>query len=196
MIKKIGITFIILMIAQTTFAQNIRAVSLEKFSTNEPKPHYKAQIIDPCVFKDGTILYEGSVIEGSVVKIQHAKRGKRNGYFDIEINSITTAGITQKITKPKLYARVVGYAILSPQELVLTAARTAAGIAVKGASQGISFAQGFIEANDGSRIKSAVINVYKDSPLSYIETGKELNINEGDTMILKVKELKEKNKSK
>lgn len=184
-------TFIYLALSSTAQAAVIRAISLEDFSTAEPALTYKAQILDTCVLKNGTILSEGSIISGKVTNVSHAKRGKRDGYFDFKIDTITTASTIKSLSSSNLSARVIDYTPLNAKELTFKVARTGAGFVVKGATQGISFAQGFINAKGENRLKSGVVNVYKTSPLAYVEVGEELTVKNGDILIIKVSEPKE-----
>lgn len=190
--KKLLLIFasIIFFISSSAQAKSIRVISLEKFSTANPSPTYKVQVIEKEIFKDGTILEPGAIISGEVVKVKNAQRGKRNGYFVFLPTEIIMNNKTYKIRNPHISAKVVGYSPINPSNLIETAAKGAVGLIFKGASQGISFAQGVAQAENGNRLKSGFVNLYKDSPLAYIEEGAELNINAGDLIVLKFKHLK------
>lgn len=188
--KKILLLITLLCISSTANAKTIRAVSLEEFSTIDPSPTYKVQIIEREEFKDGTVYEAGTIISGEVVKVKNATRGKRNGYFEFVPTDLTFNHKTNKIENPNMIAKAVGYAPIDTKDLVEKAALGAVGLMFKGASQGISFVQGIADAEDGNRLKSGFVNVYKNSPLTYIEEGSELNIKAGDLIVLKFKTLK------
>lgn len=171
-------------------AQTIKAESMEDFTTAAPAITFSVKITETCNLPDGTILEEGAIVSGLVTKIKHAKRLKRDGYFEFIPNEITTNGQSKKIELPKTYAKVIDCEPLNTKQLAGNAAKFAAGMMLKGASQGISFVQGVSQAEDGERLKSGLTKVYKDSPLSYVEEGSELNIQSGDTVILIIKKLK------
>lgn len=174
----------------SAYAENIRVISLQKFSTLDPAPTYRAKILDPCILQDGTILGQNTVISGKVIRVQNAKRGKRDGYFDIEIDKINDYGVIRKIKSGALTARIVGYSRFDPQEAAFTAARTAATFVFKGVVQGYYFTQGFMSSKGTDRVKSGLINAYKHSIISYLEPGEELTVQEGDLLILKLKSAK------
>jgi len=168
----------------------IKVMSLEQFSTQNPSSDYKVQTIEREKLSDGTFLETGTIISGHVVRVKPPKRLKRNGYFEFVPDTFSYDGETQIIEKSDMIAKVVGYKPIDPKELAFSAVKTAAGFAVKGATQGISFVEGVAQAENGDRLKSGFINVYKDSPLSYLEVGSELNVNVGDILILKLKKIR------
>lgn len=179
----------IFFLGTTAQAKSIRVISLEDFSTASPSDIYKVQVLEREELKDGTIVEAGTIITGEVVKVKNASRGKRNGYFEFIPISYTYDKVTHKIENPRYYAKVVGYAPMDKKEIVESAARGAVGFFFKGASQGISFVQGVAQAEDGSRIKSGLVQMYKDSPLTYIEEGKELQVKPGDLIVLILKKI-------
>ncbi len=170
--------------ATTAQAKSIRVISLEDFSTASPSDTYKVQIIEREELKDGTVLEAGTILIGDVIKVENAKRGKRDAYFEFIPTSYISNMTTQKIEDTKYYAKVVGYAPIDKQAIAESAAKSAVGFFFKGVSQGISFVQGVAQAEDGSRIKSGLVKIYKDSPLTYIEEGSELNVKPGDLIVL------------
>lgn len=183
-------TSIIFFISSSAQAKAIRVMSMDKFSTANPSSTYKVQVIEKEEFKDGTVYEAGTIISGEVIKVKNAQRGKRNGYFEFVPTELMYDHKTCKIQKPNVYAKVVGYAPVNTLGLVENAAKGAVGLAFKGASQGISFVQGVAEDQNGNRLVSGLVRMYKDSPLVYIEEGKELNVNPGDLIVLKFKKLK------
>lgn len=189
--KKILLTIgILFCLTPTVYARTLRVESVQNFSTENPSPTYSVRVLDREEFKNGKVLEPGTVISGQVVKVQNAQRGKRNGYFEFLPSSATYNGETKTAQNPIVIAKVVGYSPMEPKDLALKAVKSAAGFAVKGASQGIAFVEGVAEAQDGNRLKSGIVNVYKDSPLSFIEVGSELNIKDGDILLLKLKKIR------
>jgi len=189
----ISIIFFVSLSAQ---AKTIRVISLDQFSTENPSKTYRVQIIEKEEFKDGTVCEAGTIVTGEVVKVKNAQRGKRDGYFEFIPTSLTFEHNTCQIKKPRVVAKVVGHApigsAISTEKVLENAAKGAAGLIFKGASQGISFVQGVAEAEDGQRMKSGFTKLYKDSPLAYIEEGAELKVNPGDLIVLKLKKIKPK----
>lgn len=185
----------------TVRAETFKAVSLENFSTENPSPTYKVQIIGQEESKYDAIYKEGTIISGEVIKIKDARRCKRNAYFEFVPTEITFENKTQKIGNPEVYAKVVGYYPINKGNLAERAAKGTAGIVLKGiigpvagvAMGGVSFIEGVAQNENKNRIKSGFTKVYKDSPLVYFEEGKQLNLSPGDLIVIKIKKLKLEN---
>lgn len=181
--------FIILFITSSAEAKTIKVISLKSFSTEFPAPTFKVQTIKKEAITEDIILEQNSIISGIVLRVESPKIGKRDSYFEFIPTKITYNGVTQEIEHPVIIVRVLGYNSINPKELTFNVARKAANFFFKGAISAIEFIDGAIEAENGQRIKSGVMKVYKDSFLSYIEAGKELNIKTGDLLTLKVKKI-------
>jgi hypothetical protein len=175
--------------ATAVLAETIKVEAMEDFSTATPSTNFRVKILDQCTLPGGTILCAGSILLGQVSDVEHAKRLKQDGYFEFVPTEVTIDGNVQKIENPTVILKVADYVPLNPKQIAGNVAKTAAGYAVKGATQGISFVQGVVQAQNGDRLKSGLTKVYKDSPLSYIEQGSELSVKVGDILILVVKEI-------
>lgn len=180
-------SFILFLLTSSVQAKTFKVVALESFSTEYPQSTFNVQVTQQELFGRDLVIEEGTIISGRVIKIAKPKRGKRNAYFVFIPTALTYKGRTETLDKLKLSAKVVGYRPVNPEKVVIYAAKKAADLAFKGASLGLSFAEGATQAKDGERIKSGIIKAYKDSPLSFIETGSELDIDQGDIIILKLK---------
>ncbi|HNW26741.1 MAG TPA: hypothetical protein PKI94_08140 [Candidatus Gastranaerophilaceae bacterium] len=167
--------------------QTVKVMALSDFSTQNPSPTFRAEIIEGEIFK-GDFLDSGTIVEGRVIRIESPKFGKQNAYFVFLPYVLTQNGKTTTTKEPMAVAKVVGYSPVDTKKLVGKVFKTAANFVVKGASLGISFVEGAAKAQEGDRFQSGLVNVYNDSPLSYIEPGKELNIEPGDILILKLSE--------
>lgn len=176
----------------TAKSLTVKVIALQCFSTEFPLSTFNVQVVESEYLGDGIILNAGTIIAGSVVRIEKPKRGKRDASFEFIPTCVSYKGKTKQLNNPMFSAQVVGYTPVDPEKLVISAARTAAGFFVKGVSQGISFTQGVVEAEEGTRLKAGFTKMYKDSPLSYIEQGDELKIDVGDILILKLKTKKNK----
>jgi hypothetical protein len=180
-------TFIILNSA--AIAKNIEAVSLDAFSTNKPDSIYRLQLLETKEVYKGTYLPAGAIMDCKVIDINHATIGKRNAYFEVIPHKITTNKKIYVFKNPPFYAKVIEYKPVSPTKVATRVAKTGAGFIVTGLSQAISFVQGVVSADDGSRVKAGFKKVYKDSPLAYIEKGEELSVKPGDILTLKIKRI-------
>lgn len=56
--------------------------------------------------------------------------------------------------------------------------------------------QGAVKNEQGNRAKSAAVSVYENSPLSYINKGKELEIQEGQIFVMSFKQIKDDEEDK
>lgn len=172
-------------------ATTIKVVALENFSTEFPLESFNVQTIETERFKNGIVLEEGTILAGKVTKIEKPKRGRRDARFEFVPTHISYNGKTKTLKEPMFVAQVIGYTPIDTEKLVISAAKTTAGFFVKGISQGISFTQGLVEAEEGERLKSGFVRMYKDSPLSFIDVGDELKIDIGDVLLLKLRKINE-----
>lgn len=166
-------------------AVQVKVTALDEFYTASP-----AKTIDVKVREDITLgkyaLGENSVLHCQVLRIVDPKRGKRNASFYIQPLEYT-AGEEKIAIKEEMYGKY-SKTVLSKEELkkippfkvMKSAALMVGNYFVKGLSIGVSFAEGIIKNEEDNRIKSGVVKAYEDSPLSYIEEGKELEIHAGD----------------
>lgn len=178
----------------------VHVTTVSKFDTANP-----SQKLDVRVIEDGLlgshILRTGDVIHCNVVKVTDPKRGKRSATFAVCPTSYTSDGETIVINENyygKYAARIISKEELKKVDKVEAgkkAVLTVGNHFVKGLKTGVTLAEGMIENEDGNRIKSGVKKVYKDSPLSYVEKGQELDLESGDSFYLIFKPSKSKNAS-
>lgn len=178
--------FIFMLLTSCVQAKTFKVVALESFSTEYPQANFNVQVTQQEILGRDLVIEEGTIISGKVVKISKPKIGKRNAYFEFVPTVITYNGKSEKLNHTKLRAKVVGYRPINPEKVVIYAAKKATNLIFMGASVGISFAEGATQAKDGERFKAGIIKAYKDSPLSFVETGSELDIDQGDVIILKL----------
>ena len=61
---------------------------------------------------------------------------------------------------------------------------------------GVALVQGAVKNEQGNRAKSAAVSVYENSPLSYINKGKELEIQKGQVFVMSFKQIKDEEEDK
>lgn len=188
--KFLLIIFTLLFLSCSVEAKTLRVLSLKSFSTQMPSPTFAVQTVQRECLTQGVVLESGTIISGIVLKVEPPKRGKRNSYFEFIPTETTYRGKTQKLKHSVIVAQVLGYNPVKPRELAFGITRKVANFFLKGAISALEFADGAIEAQDGQRIKSGAMKAYKDSFFSYIEPGKELNIERGDILTLKIKTIR------
>lgn len=179
-------------------SDKVHVSALESFSTIHPSSK-----IDVKVIADSNIgkyeLKTGDVIHCNVVKVTDPKRGKRAASFAVCPISYTSNEHTVRI-EDNFYGKYASK-IISKEELKNVdakqvgkkAARSVGNYFVKGIAPVASLAEGMIKNEEGNRLESGVKQVYKDSPLSYAEKGKQVELEPGEQFYLIFKPSKSKN---
>lgn len=187
--KLLTAVLILICLTSCVMAKTIKVMALDSFSTQNPSSEFRVKTLNTEEIYGEFFMPMESVISGSVIEVHKPKRGKLDGFFEFQLNSYNSNGEIMDVSSAKIEAVVVDYEPIDPKALSLYVARKATNIAFKGASLGIAFVEGAAKAESGKRIKSGFIGAYKDSPLSYLEYGDELNVQPGDILVLKLKKL-------
>lgn len=170
-------------------AKNIRVQALQDFSTKNPSSTFLIRTVQDEFLPDETFLPADALIYAAVLRVEGPKRGKRNGYIKLVPEKFVYSGKTVDIKNSNLFAIITYYRPIDTKDLAFNVARKTANIMFHGVVSAIQFVQGVVENEEDNRIKSGVMNVYRDSFLTYIEVGKELNVRRGDILILKIKKI-------
>ena len=181
-------------------SDKIHVAAVEEFDTIKPLQQIDVRVIEPSAL-GSYLLKSGDIIHCNVIKVTDPKRGKRSASFAVCPTSYTTEGNTVAIEE-NYYGKYASK-IISKEELKNVdkakigkkAVLTAGNFVVKGFSSAVSMTQGMIKNEEGNRLESGVKQVYKDSPLVYVEKGEELEIKPGDSFYLIFKPSKSKNTS-
>lgn len=184
------LTFAFLVIsAPAQAAQSVKVSALTPFNSLMPSDTMKVMVLEKAVFKNGLIFEDGTVINGQVIEVKQPKRAKLNASFKFKPVSYTYNGKTTKIEDPEIVAKYAEYKELDKAGLATSAATTAGGMIfhIPMLSEGVSMLKGMYKNPENNRLKSGVVQVYKDSPLSYVEEGKDIVINKDQMFILKFK---------
>ena len=188
--KTLVIIALSLLIASPAFAaQSLKVSAINDFTTVSPTKTMNVMAIERMEFKNGIIFENGTVINGQIFDVKQPKRGKRNASFKFKPISYTYNGKTTAINDENFIGKYKEYKELNKAEIAGKAATTAGGMILNVPlfSQGISLIKGMWKNNEDNRLKSGVVQVYKDSPLTYVEEGKDVVIKEDDIFILKFK---------
>jgi len=178
--------FIYFAFVSTAAAKNVLVQSLDDFTKNDIEKVFQAQVLEQETINSSLTLPENSIIKGKIIKVEEAKRGKRNAYIIIKPETIENGENVIKIENSCLEAKVVGYSKKDFKQTALKAGLTAGGFFVKGLGQVFYFSKGLIlPDSDKSRLSSAAHNVYENTPFVYIEKGDEIDIDNGDLLVLK-----------
>lgn len=182
--------FVLFLLPLSSQAKTIKVVSLQHFSTKFPLEIYNVETLEKLDLGGGLVLEPGTIVAGKVVKVEKPRRGKRNASFEFTPTLISYKGVIQKIDRPYIVAQIIGYRTIDPEDVAIYVAKKATNLIFIGASSCVAFVQGAMEAEEGDRLKSGLLQTYKDTPLSFIDVGSELNIDVGDALKLKIKKIR------
>lgn len=194
--KKIFLTFFALSFMSVNAAEKLHVSAMDEFSTLNPTADFRVKLLE-----DGKLnniyMVKGDIIYCSLEKLTDPKRGKRDAkihfnilaYEDIKGKHAITPELVGKYAKRVLNKEEIKK--IPPKNVAKKVIGTAGDFVVTGFSKGVSFVDGAIENKEGNRFKSGAKQVYKDSLLSYVEYGEEINIQKDDAFYLVVKEKKQ-----
>ena len=180
----------------------IKVTTLNEFRTDAPSETINVNVQENAVLGEYQ-LKAGDILSCNVLQITDPKRGKQNASFFVQPTSYISN--EQKYEIKEEYFGKYSKTVLSLEELkqippgkvIKTAALTVGSHFVKGLSTGVHFAEGLVQNEDNNRLKSGIKKAYKESPLSYVEKGQQLDLKAGDTfyLVFKITENEESNYS-
>lgn len=188
--KKCLIVFLMFIVfSPKAFAVSNKLVveTIHPFTTMNPTQEISLKAVKEITFINDIKIENGSIVKAKVTEVISAKRLKQDAYFTIQILEYTIPSEKDKSVKIEdaIYATVKPYVPLTTDSVLISAGSMAAGQLVKFGSQGFSLIKGVVTAQEGhNRLVSGVEQVYKDSPLAYVEKGEEMNLNIGDLLQL------------
>ena len=193
--------FIALMLsfcAANAASDKVHVYANSEFKTAAPAKSINVTVISDTVIGTNALKAE-DVLHCNVVKITNPKRGKRAASFTVCPVSYTSEGETKPISGNfygKYSTNVLSKEELKNVDAMKVGKKAAISVGnhfVKGIAPAIAMAEGMVKNEEGNRIQSGVKQVYKDSPLSYVEKGKDLVIEPGDSFYLVFKPSKSRN---
>jgi len=170
-------------------ADKIHVFANSEFNTASPSKSIDVTVVESSLL-GLNLLRADDILHCNIIKVITPKRGKRTASFAVCPVSYTSGGNT-KIIKGKFYGKYASK-ILSKEEIKnidakkvgKKAALTVGNHFVMGVAPAFSMAEGMIKNEEGNRLESGIKQVYKDSPLSYVEKGEELVLEQGDSFYL------------
>lgn len=187
--KKIlfAFTFAFFLGTSSVQAKSIKVTAVENFKSTQPSQTFTVQTIESKEISKNIFIPANTTFSGFIVNVEEPKRGKRNSYIEFVPTSLTYEGKTTKLNHPTITAKITGYTPIDPKSATVDVSLKVANFLLKGLISACQFVQGAATAQNGTRIKSGAMNVYKHSFLSYIEVGDELNVKKGDILTFKIK---------
>ena len=185
--KKLILSILLIFLSLPAFAETMAVQAITPISTDTPDKLIRVKVIRDCMLAD-IPLKIGYVLEGKMMSVTDPKRLKQDAsftfapftYYDLNGNGIHI---------PKLYIGTYSAKFeINPAKVAKSAALTVGNHFVKGISAGFYAIEGAVQNEEGNRAKSAIHNVYENSPLSYIEKGGALHIETSKCFGLKFEE--------
>ena len=192
--KNLFLSFIVLVMIgmlSEAYAKTIEVVSLSEFSTAKPPASITIQLLDSVDLDETTTLYEGAIVQGNLVDVVSPKRLKKDATFSFEPTSYKDTNGDTKVLHTNVVAKYSK--TLDKIQLAKSAAVGVGGMFVKGLGTGVAAVEGAVKNEEGNPIKSAAVSVYKASPISYVEKGKDLVIRNNQIFYLKFPKVEDEN---
>lgn len=183
--------------AMSVSAETIIGVALSDFTTEKPSKTFTVKAQEGFTVDNMDSFKTGTVFHGKVTKVIHGKVGKRKAYFEFTPTHYATPNGVYEIQRKNLKFKVKYYKPFDKNtaaNLAQSGVTTAAGLIfhVPFLSQGVSFVKGIAKPEeDTNRMVSGFKQIYKDSPLTFVEKGEELYLRVGQEVKLSIGEVNE-----
>ena len=196
-IRILTVTGIIFMMPVSAIAAITTVDSASAFSTKNPPKTFQIKLNKKMVI-GGVDLYQNTVVNCEFSEIKHPKRLKRDATFSFIPVSYINDESDNEVVELDRSSKMRYIRTLETKNAAKTVAKSAVknvgGKVVPGLGIGISAIEGAAGAEKGQKTKSAIHSIYESSPFSLVEKGKELDIKEGDVLIVKLSKIKSKTK--
>lgn len=180
--KKSFWTFVLIsfLCVAPAYAERLHVQALSRFSTQSPVSYITFKALQPIELSSTVKLEDGYIVNAKISEIIPPKRLKQNAKFRIVPISYTDTNGNTYAIKEEFVGKYSPKFELNKAELAKTTALTVGDLLFKGVSIGYRAVEGAVKNEEGNRAKSSIVSVYKHSPLSYVEKGRELSIKPGD----------------
>lgn len=187
--KKILIILSAFLIIQPVMAKNIKVEALSNFSTANPPKLWKLKVLEGFVADNGIVVHPNTILEGKITDVTSPKRLKRAAsfkfvpqtYYDPQI------GYTQDV-KRDFQGKYSVKSDLTAKNVAKKGAMTAGNMLIGSfVAPAVGLVEGAVKNERGNRAKSAAISAYENTPLSYVNKGKELEFKTGQVFIMNFK---------
>ena len=176
-------------IIQPVMAKNVKVEALDDFSTANPPSVWRVKIVEGFTTDSGFTINTDSIIEGKIEKVSSPKRLKRSANFTFIPQKYydSQEGYTKDITQ-QIEGKYSAMTDVTAKSVAKTGAITAGNIFISGfIGPSVALVEGAVKNEEGNRAKSAAVSVYENSPFSYVEKGKELEIKKGQVFVMSFK---------
>lgn len=177
---KVGLLTAICLCILPAYAERLHVQAMSDFSTFSPVNTITFKALNAIELSPEVKIWSGDVIEARINEVIPPKRLKRNASFRIVPISYTDSMGTTHTINEEFVGKYSPKFELDKGELAKNTALTVGNYFFHGLSVGYHAVEGAVKNEEGNRAKSSVVSVYKNSPLSYVENGQELEIKAGD----------------
>lgn len=187
--KNFFLILLAFMIMQPVIAKNVKVEALSDFSTENPPSVWRVKVIEGFIADSGFIVRPNSIIEGRIEDVVSPKRLKRSANFTFIPQTYydPKLGYTQDL-KQDIEGKYSALSDVTAKSVAKQGAVTAGNILIGSfVGPGVALLEGAVKNEEGNRAKSAAISVYENSPLSYVNKGKELEFKKGQVFIMNFK---------
>ncbi|MBR6099283.1 hypothetical protein IKP85_06005 [bacterium] len=184
--KFLIVTGTIFMVPVSASAKIMIVESVSEFSTTNPPKTIQVQLRKE-IEVDNFELYQGTVINCEITEVKAPKRLKRDATFSfVPVSYINDQNETVHfpVSVKAKYIKTIDKK--TAESAAITAAKTVSNKIVPGLGLGVGAIEGAIDAENGQKIKGAATGVYESTPFSWVEKGKELTIERGDGLLIRV----------
>ena len=171
------------MLFMPALAKNVEVEALSGFSSDNPPKTYIVKIVENIPLESGYIE-SGSLLEGRI-NVKDATRLKRDASFTFTPTKLIEPD-GNVINVKKHYTGKYSKG-LDKVKIAKNVALGAGNFMVKGFSTGYTAIEGAVKNEQGNRLKSSAVAVYESTPLSYIEKGGALTIQQGEHFYINFK---------
>ncbi|HIS37791.1 TPA: hypothetical protein IAC10_14400 [Candidatus Scatousia excrementigallinarum] len=171
---------IVIFCVSPVWAERLHVQAMSDFSTFTPCKNITFKALNAIELSPDVKLWGGYIVQARIYEVIPPKRLKRNAGFKIvPVKYTDTNGNTYSINQ-EFIGKYSPKFELDKGELAKNAALSVGDYFLKGLSLGYHAVEGAVKNEEGNRAKSSVVSVYKNSPLSYVENGQEIEIKKDD----------------
>lgn len=178
----------VLLMGMPVCARMVKVEALSDFSTANPPKTWNLKIAETFTVQDKYIIKEGAILEGKITKVKGPTRGKRDGSFVYVPTALIMDGQTYTIKRHfnGKYSSLNGVSAGS----IAKKGAIMAGNQIINSTFGpaVALVEGAVKNEEGNVAKSAAVSAFNATPLSYVNKGKDLVINEGQVFTMSFKE--------
>lgn len=187
--KRFLLILSVLLLASPVMAKGVKVEALSNFSTENPPATWRLKVVEGFVADNGIVVHSGTIFDGKITNVTSPKRLKRAAsftfipqtYYDPQV------GITKDV-KRDFQGKYSSKTEMTAGNIAKKGAITAGNVLIGSfVAPTVGLVEGAVKNEKGNRAKSAAISAYENTPLSYVNKGKELEFKKGQVFIMNFK---------